>query len=237
MLKSADILPGLLFPRRCPLCDRVLPYGERICEQCADEIIYEKEPRCMKCGRSLENEGASMYCADCERHSHVYDHGYCMADYRSVARAIYRMKYKNRRQNAEWFGDEMARKLGREILALRPQVLVPVPLHAKRMRKRGYNQAADLAKALSARLKIPVREDLIRRVRNTPPMKDLDSEEKRRNNMKNAFQLGSDVVKYDRIMIVDDVYTSGTTIDAVAREFRKAGVLGIFFVTVASAHL
>ena len=231
------MLSGLLYPRRCPMCDRVLPFGDMICASCAGDIEYENEPRCMKCGRSLGEGETSVFCADCEHHEHVYDHGYCMADYRSVARAIYRMKYRNRRQNAEWFGDEIARRLGREILDVRPDVLVPVPLHRARMRKRGYNQAADIARALSSRLGIPVREDLVKRVRNTPPMKNMDGEEKRRNNMKNAFQLCGDVVKYDRIMIVDDVYTSGTTIDAVAREFRKAGVLGIFFVTVASAHL
>ena len=219
------------------MCDRVLPFGDMVCAPCAEEIVYENEPRCMKCGRSLGKGVTSVYCADCERHGHEYDHGYCMADYKSVARAIYRMKYKNRRQNAEWFGDQMVRKLGREILSVHPDVLIPVPLHRERMRKRGYNQAADLARVLSVRLGIPMREDLVKRVRNTPPMKNLNDEEKRRNNMKNAFQLCGDVVKYDRIMIVDDVYTSGTTIDAVAREFRKAGVLGIFFVVVASAHL
>ncbi len=229
----------LLFPPRCPQCDRILPYGDRICPECQESIIYEEEPRCMKCGRTMrhEKDPTRAYCRDCEKHPHNYDYGYCLAEYHSIARSIYRMKYQNRRENAAWYGEEIARRLGRQILALHPDVLVPVPLHKKRQRQRGYNQAEDVAGAISRKLGIPVRNDLIIRKINTAPMKRTDDEKMRRNNLKNAFQLRGDVVKYKKILIVDDIYTSGSTIDAVAREFREAGVSGIFFVTVAASHL
>lgn len=235
-----DPILDLLYPRRCPQCDRVLPKGQRICEACYREIRFEHDPRCMKCGRSLSG---GVYgterelCADCEAHPHLYDHGYPLAEYHSVAQAIYRMKYAGRRQNAEFFGDEIVRRMGRELLTLHADALVPVPLYRARMRRRGYNQAADVARAISKRLNIPVREDLILRVKNTAPMKQSDERQKRRNNLKNAFQLQGNDVKCMRIIIVDDIYTSGSTIDAVAEEFRGAGASGIFFVTVAAGHL
>ena len=238
--KLIDQFLDLLYPRRCPQCDRILPKGQRICESCYQEIRFEHDPRCMKCGRSLKG-GAygteQVLCADCEAHPHIYDHGYPLAEYHSVAHALFRMKYAGRRQNAEFFGDEIVRRLGRELLSLRADMLVPVPLHPARRRKRGYNQAADVARVISRRLNIPVREDLIERVKNTAPMKQSDERQKRRNNLKNAFQLKGNDVKCKRIIIVDDIYTSGSTIDAVAEEFRKAGASGIFFVTVAAGHL
>ena len=238
--KMLDRLLDYLYPRRCPQCDRVLPKGHRICETCYQEIRFEHDPRCMKCGRTLDGGvygTEQVLCRDCEVHPHLYDHGYPLAEYHSVAQAIFRMKYAGRRQNAEFFGDEIVRRLGQEILALQADALVPVPLHRARFKKRGYNQAADVARAISRRLGIPVREDLIARVKNTAPMKQSDERQKRRNNLKNAFQLQANDVKYKRIIIVDDIYTSGSTIDAVAEEFRKAGASGIFFVTVAAGHL
>ncbi|MCR5674267.1 MAG: ComF family protein [Lachnospiraceae bacterium] len=240
MKKLADVAAALIYPPRCPLCDRILPFGEQICPCCREDIVYEREPRCMKCGRSIRREegGADrVYCRDCEKHPHVYDFGYCLADYHSVARAIYRIKYRNRRESARWFGREIAGCLGKEITDLRPEVLVPVPLHRSRMRKRGYNQAADIALGISDRLGIPVRQDLVIRQKNTIPMKQSDNAQKRRNNVKNAFQLCTDDVKYKRIIIVDDIYTSGSTIDAVAAAFRGAGVAGIWFVAIAGTHL
>ncbi len=234
-----DALLSLLYPRRCPLCDRVVPPGEEVCPSCRAQIVYETEPRCMKCGRSVADDPdpARVYCRDCEAHPHVYDRGFPLLKYRSAARSIYRLKYSGRREYARWYGEEILREMGDSLRALRAEALVPVPLHPARYRKRGYNQAADLARVLSRGLGIPVRTDLIERRVNTAPMKRTDNERARRNNMKNAFQLRSDDVKYRSIIIVDDIYTSGSTIDAVAREFRKAGVCGIYFVTVAASHL
>ncbi|MCR5093123.1 MAG: ComF family protein [Lachnospiraceae bacterium] len=237
--KKWDNLLRLLFPMRCPVCDRVLPYGEKICADCHREIRYEAEPRCLKCGRSMsrEKDPDAAFCADCAAHPHEYDHGYCLAEYHSIARPIYRIKYAGRRESAAWFGEEIVRCLGEELYRMAPQVIVPVPLHKKRYLTRGYNQAEDIARSIARRTGIPVRTDLVERRVNTPPMKRTDRQENRRKNMKNAFQLRSDDVKYERILIVDDIYTSGSTIDAIAREFRRAGVPGIFFVTVAAAHL
>ena len=108
----------------------------------------------------------------------------------------------------------------------------PVPIHKKRLRRRGYNQATLFAAALGRELQIPVIDNLISRVENTKPMKMLSGRE-RQNNLKKAFKIGQNDVKLDTIIIIDDIYTTGSTIDALAREIKKAGVTNIYFIALA----
>ena len=109
---------------------------------------------------------------------------------------------------------------------------MPVPLHKSRMRKRGYNQARVLAGELSALTGIPVYADWIGRVEKTVPMKDLPAAE-RQNNLKRAFKILRNDVKLNTIIIIDDIYTTGSTIDAMSRELRNVGVRRIYFITLA----
>ena len=115
---------------------------------------------------------------------------------------------------------------------LHPDALVPVPMYAAKQRKRGYNQAEVLARAIGRRLEIPVEARVISRIRNTVPMKQL-SEAERRNNLKRAFNIARNDVKLLTIIVVDDIYTTGSTIDEISREFRRAGVKRIYFLSLA----
>ena len=116
---------------------------------------------------------------------------------------------------------------------MRPDVIVPVPLYGGKLRKRGYNQAACLARALGRSLELPVDEKLVKRVRNTAPMKHLNPTE-RQNNLKKAFIIGrNDVKLYDRIILVDDIYTTGTTLDEIAALLKEHGVSKVYCVTLA----
>ena len=98
--------------------------------------------------------------------------------------------------------------------------------------KRGYNQADVLAKALSHELGIPCYSDVIKRVRDTQPMKELDVRG-RRNNLKKAFNIAQNDVKFKCTLIIDDIYTTGSTIDEIAHEFRIAGVRKVYCLTLA----
>ena len=118
------------------------------------------------------------------------------------------------------------------IRACRADALIPVPLHKGKLRVRGYNQAEVLAKELSVLTGIPMFPDLIERVEKTAPMKDLSAAE-RQNNLKRAFKIRRNDVKLSTIIIIDDIYTTGSTIDAVSREFKKAGAQRIYFLTLA----
>lgn len=218
----------LLFPRRCPVCDRpVFPPGELICRKCASVPEYIREPRCMRCGKALR-KAEGEFCLDCSRRHHRFDRGIVLYQYQSMKRSLYRFKYGGRQEYADFLGTDMARRLGAEILAWHPDALIPVPLHREREEKRGYNQAALLAEALGKELGVPAIGNWVVRVRNTRPQKEL-SGSARQNNLKKAFKLTRNDVKLNTIVIIDDIYTTGSTIDEIAGLCRRAGVKNVYF--------
>lgn len=183
----------------------------------------------MKCGKELY-EPEEEYCYDCKRIHHCYDQGAAAFVYsEGIKESIYRYKYKNRREYAGWYVKEIARACGGQIRIWAPQVIVPVPLHESKMKKRGYNQAELIAGELGKCLDIPVRTDLLRRVRKTTPMKALGTKE-RVKNLENAFIISGNSVKYNQIMLVDDIYTTGTTVDACAGVLKDKGAKKVYFV-------
>lgn len=226
------MLADLLYPRRCPVCDgAVMPFGSLVCETCKKKPVYIKEPCCMKCGKELADE-ETEYCGDCIRHRHLFDRGRALFTYKSMSDSIYRFKYKGRREYAAYYAECMAHDLGEWIVRCKPDALVPVPIHSSKQHTRGYNQAEVLARELGRILRIPVENSLIKRVRKTSPMKDLSASE-RQNNLKKAFKICRNDVKLNTVIIVDDIYTTGSTIDAMSYELRKVGIKRIYFVTLA----
>ncbi|MCM1049153.1 MAG: double zinc ribbon domain-containing protein [Clostridiales bacterium] len=226
------ILLDLIYPRRCPICDKaVKPFGALICDECAKKVEYVKAPRCNKCGKELKDKRA-VFCYDCAHKEHSFDKGMALFKYPSVAQSIYRFKYCGRQEYAAYYGERLAAVLGSKIRGLNPDALVPVPIHSSKKRVRGYNQAELIANELGRRLNIPVEANLIKRTRKTLPMKDLSAAE-RQNNLKRAFKICSNDVKLNTIIIIDDIYTTGSTIDAMARLLREAGIERIYFIALA----
>lgn len=185
----------------------------------------------MRCGKKLAKE--REYCSDCVRREHKFDRGRTLYEYGDVALSIYRFKYSGRQEYGDFFGEEMAHRLGDFVCQVKPDAIVPVPLYRGKLRKRGYNQAACLARALGRTLELPVDEKLVRRVRNTAPMKQLNPTE-RQNNLKKAFIIDrNDVKLYDWVLLVDDIYTTGTTLDEIATLLKERGVSKVYCVTLA----
>lgn len=227
-----DTVLSILYPRRCPVCDKpVKPWNALICRECEPSLSYIKPPRCMKCGKHI-GDGGKEYCADCAGRSHLYESGRALFAYSDVSDSIARFKYHGRREYASFYAARMAEALGDFIRDCRADAFVPVPLHKSRRRKRGYNQAEVLAKELSSLTGIPVCGDLIGRVKKTAPMKELSAVQ-RQNNLKKAFKILRNDVKLNTIIIIDDIYTTGSTIDAMSRELKSAGVDRIYFVALA----
>lgn len=221
----------IFYPPRCPICDHVLEPGVLICKKCCEEVETVKEPVCKRCGKPLENERRE-YCADCQRKSHAYRQGKAIFIYKEgIRQSMYRFKYSNRREYAAFYAKEAAGLYGDWIKNNHIEVIVPIPMYQGKKRWRGYNQAEVFARALGAELKLPVNDRIVRRVRDTRPQKELNDRE-RRCNLKNAFQFTSDIVKYKKILLVDDIYTTGSTMDAVAERLLSGGVKTIYYICI-----
>ncbi len=229
--KGKELILSVFFPRRCPLCDEVISYGRLICLSCEKKIPIIREPVCKKCGKPLENE-RQEFCSDCTRKKHNYIQGKAVFSYeKEMKLSMYRFKYANRREYADFYA-EIAKNRYKDWITYRNiEAIVPVPLYAGKKRKRGYNQAEVFAERLGKKCGIPVEKSLIKRVRNTVPQKELN-EQQRKDNLKGAFQLGSNIVKYNIILLVDDIYTTGVTVDAVADTLIKAGVSKVYILSI-----
>ena len=224
----------LLFPRRCAVCDTVLPLGEQeICEACQRKIQYLDRALCMKCGKPVKEE--EEYCYDCRHKEHFYKQGAALFPYEYIRSSLYRFKYGGRMEYAGFYGRQMAVRFREKKHLWKAQALVPVPLHKRKQRKRGYNQAELIARELSGYWGIPVITNLVVRTKNTRPMKEIVGTD-RQNNLKKAFKLGSNDVKLNTIIIIDDIYTTGSTIDEVAKVCRQAGIANIYYLTVSIGY-
>ena len=156
--------------------------------------------------------------------------------YRSVSGSLYRFKYDGRREYADFYGEGMARAMDRFLRETGaqhvPELLVPVPCSRQRMRKRGYNQAALLAHRLSEKTSFPVAEDLLVRSRDTRAMRGMTALE-RQINLKRTFHVYGNGVRLKSIMLIDDIYTTGATIDACAGALLEAGAEEVSFLALA----
>lgn len=227
---TGERLLTMLYPSRCVFCDRViegLEYG--CCSLCRADII--REPICKSCGKQLQDRSRE-FCDDCSRLEHEFIEGRALYTYDEVKDSIYRLKYDNRREYAVYYGKMLGKYYGKWLKDKRVQAIIPVPLHKSRLRKRGYNQALLLAETIGRYLDIPVRTDIIQRVKNTKPLKLLGLVQ-RRDNLKKAFKLCCNDVKLKAVVIIDDIFTTGSTVDEISAVLKKAGVGEVYFLTVA----
>lgn len=220
----------LLFPRHCPVCDQPVKWKTLICPECLVKLKRVEEPYCMRCGKPLSDSGQE-YCGDCRRGKALYLAGRALYEYDSAAASIYRFKYGGRQEYAAFFGRQMAEAFGGFLEQTKTEGLLPVPLSKQRFSGRGYNQAALLAREIGKQTSLPVYENLASRVRDTLPQKILKPHE-RQNNLKKAFKIAQNDVKLSTITIVDDIYTTGSTVNALAEILRASGVESVYFISL-----
>jgi ComF family protein len=148
-----------------------------------------------------------------------------------IRQAIHQLKYQNLRALAQ----PLARLLS-DYLTLNPvpaDVLIPVPLHPKRQRERGYNQSELLARELEGMVQLPLAGDCLLRQRNTPPQARTTSVEERKRNIANAFTCPDNKIRNLRVLLIDDVSTSGATLDAAAEALKTGGASSVWGLTLA----
>ncbi len=222
----------LFFPRRCPVCfDIVKPYGELICPGCAGKLSPVKGPVCKKCGKSVGSESVE-YCLDCTRHPRSFEYNLAVFHYNDCAsRSMAGVKYKNKREFLDFYGEAAWLRFERQLLHMAPQVLVPVPVHPSRKRARGFNQAEVLAERLAAHMGVPVCPDGLARVKKTAPQKELDPSQ-RLKNLQQAFAPGKLPSGVKTVLLTDDIYTTGSTLEACARTLKAMGAEKVWGLTI-----
>ena len=167
-----------------------------------------------------------------EKKHHVYTQGKAVFVYEGgIRNSMYRFKYGNKREYAEFYANAAVEKYGVWLNKIKAEVLIPIPMYSRKKRLRGYNQAEVFARELGRKAGILVDEHLVRRVRNTIPQKELN-ESQRHRNLKNAFQLTADIVEYKRVVLVDDIYTTGSTMDEVSKVLKASGVENIYYICI-----
>ena len=229
---TGSMFLDLLYPPVCPICERLLKKDEhRVCRTCAGKLPYLTQPRCMKCGRTLKR-AEDEYCPECLRIHHIYDAGECTFRYEKKLRSsVLRMKFHNHRDYLPFYAEEMAAS-HRTFLALtQPQVILPVPMNKKKRKERGFDQCALLGKYLSGLTGIPVRCDLLVRTRYTRAQKGLNPRE-RKANLAGAFSVPHPEALPERVLLLDDIYTTGSTVDEAARTLKTAGVRQVYYLAV-----
>jgi competence protein ComFC len=228
-------LADFVFPRICCGCgERIIEAERLVCAECEALIEPLRLPLCRVCG--AEDAAVEPPCDDCPPRPIFFDAARATTEFHGVAKTVIeRFKYSERMEYAPLMASRMASVFGREFPTLHVDIIVPVPLHAARQRERGYNQSWLLARALGEELAFEAEPNLLRRTRATPSQTRLNRRE-RASNMKDAFTVpGAGTVAGKTVLLVDDVYTTGSTLNECSRALSLDGAAAVYCIAFARA--
>lgn len=230
--KISQFLLDLLYPPSCVNCKTT---NEWLCQDCLKRIAFITPPVCERCGTSISTDGLPL-CVQCKNNPLQSTDGIRSASYyedNPIRPAIHFLKYRNHRGLASILGKMLIDAY--RCYNLNLDVIVPVPLHASRLRERGYNQSQLLANEVGIFFDLPVDTDTLQRVRKTKSQMELEGNE-RRQNVLDAFACRSKKLAGQRVLLIDDVYTTGSTLDACASALKEGGVASVWGLTLAKTH-
>lgn len=246
VLHCLDYLSGalssVLFPAGCRLCEELLTTSRRlpICDDCLSSFQEIRSGNCDLCGMPAtfdpEFPKEISFCADCQRHRFGFQLARSYGIYEgALARAILLLKHEQIEPLGKWFADRLAAVVQGNRERMAADMIVPVPLHRQRARERGYNQVDLFGKPLAKRLRLPYRPVLL--VRSRPrPEKHLLRHDERWEAVRGAFAIREGRrVDNLRILLLDDVMTTGATLDACSRALSEAGAKSVLGLTIARA--
>lgn len=225
-----------IFPPRCVICTEVLALEERqgeLCEGCRSKIPFIPKEICPHCGGQTEIAGFCEFC----RKSFAFETACAAFPYETVRHAIHLFKY----EGGKAIGEGLGRLLAQYLQEIHPQrlsetdVLLSVPLHPKKEKKRGFDQTQILCDQIRKATGIPM-ERLLERKRNTVAQSSLSSPEERRKNLKDAFAV-TGAVEGKRILLVDDILTTGSTCNECAKVLLRSGAERVDVCCLAAAGL
>ena len=233
----AEYALDLVYPPAlyCICCGKIIdetrPY--RLCNDCMDGMKWAVERTCAKCGKRLSEANPGTICFSCREHPHQFDRGFTCAEYGTHERAmVFALKYNGRSDIAETIGeilaDRMQSEFGQEEFAGMYDLVLPVPVHPNKKRTRGYNQAALIAESFCRRTGLKYDDNILIRVRETHVMRSLGPDQ-RRENIRGAFALKTSAkreIAGKSILLIDDIYTTGATVDEIASLLKHPGSSG-----------
>jgi ComF family protein len=232
-VKLLRLMTNALYPPRCSICRAPGHDGMDICVSCYRELPWITSA-CTQCALPLAHAAqAGALCGRCQRKPPHFDS--CISLFRyegSVMQFVQQLKFNQKLALSRLLGEMLLQKI-MQLQTEMPECIVPVPLYRKRLRKRGFNQSIELARPLAHVLDIPVDVTSVDRTRDTHPQSALDKKS-RRKNIKNAFEI-VDKLQYKHIVIIDDVVTTGSTVDELARVLKRSGVQRVDVWSIARA--
>lgn len=226
-----------IYPKRvkCIICGDELNTDERnaICPHCYERLPFISDKACIRCDMPLAEDDYSQTCFNCKRHNYRYTAVRSVFRYEGNIRAcIYKFKYKHQEFLGEYFSEFLVRRFAR--LDWNIDYVLPVPLHTARLKSRGYNQSYVMAKPFCDKLGLEILDN-VTRIKDTPSQTNLGHKE-RAENVKDAFAIADkSVVKGKNILIIDDVYTTGATIEALTELMLDCGANAVYGLTLAHA--
>lgn len=235
MSKLGNIIDKLLFPKdiKCVICGDDLNIDKRynVCDKCIAQLPFIKGKVCAKCGAPISDMG--KVCINCKNAGHSFQANYsCFTYDYPISTLVRDLKFNNKKYLANTLGGFIATKvieIGKNF-----DIVIPVPMHEKALKQRGYNQSELLCGEL-VKLGYNVKTDVLVKKENTKPQVGLEKEE-RLKNLENVFKVEDrKSVKGKVILLVDDVITTGTTLDECAHALIKAGALKVYAVTLCHA--
>lgn len=221
---------------RCIICNEKNNDMNRhgICKACESSLPFITPPNCLRCGKSILYHGE--ICSDCIHIDHAFSEGMSIFEFNTeVKELIHRYKYRGQKYLSKVMIEWMAEGLNSKQWDF--QAIVPVPLHPTRQRQRGFNQAELLARGLGRKTGVPLADNVLLRVKNTPHQTRLNRDE-RQENLMNAFEIrshdmGPKAFQDKCILLVDDVYTTGSTAHQCSRVLLENGAEKVYVITLA----
>jgi len=224
---------NFIYPPYCIICNEPLHKTRVVCDECFDEIIPVPIPFCLKCGKPLlDNE--DRICKRCEKNplllSNIRGAGIFGEPLRTI---IHLFKYRRKLSLGYRLSNLLISTFNSSITLHEADMIIPVPLHSVRFRERGYNQSEILARGLSQGTGIDFK-NIIKRIRYTKSQALMKDDKERKRNVEGAFKVIGDV-KGRNILLVDDVTTTGSTLNAIAKESLKEGAKSVSGIVLAIA--
>ena len=235
------VMMDLLFPARCPVCGETISFEKRLSiyegrpswgsyvhKECFEKLPFITGDYCRKCGTKVAP--GTMLCSACETGGRAFDEGRAVFLYEDPAReALLKLKYSSKKEYGAFFAYASGAVLSDWIRGINADCIIPVPVHKERYRERGYNQAAVIAEGVSQKFGIPLRTDVLKREKNTKAQKELSAIE-RKVNLLRAFSIENALSNKETVLLIDDIFTTGTTSVACAWTLKRKGGAGKVFV-------